>query len=518
MDRVRIFISSPGDVAGERQRALAVVERLQREFADTLTLEPLLWEQEPLLATADFQSQIRSPADFDIFATVIGSRLGSPLGSQFTRRDGTPYSSGTEFEFEMAVAGHHASGRPELLIYRKNPPAEQPATAQLEKVSRFFDKWFPGAGVPAEIGEYRSFTETEEFEELFTIHLREMLRRFLPRPNNMPAPISSFVGRTDLIREITGLVKQGDTRVVFLVGPGGAGKSRMALRSARGLKPDFADGTFLINLASRREADVVPREIAAILGIEPDPAHPLMESVVDALQDQEILLLLDNLEQFEFAVVDIDTLVSRCPGLKVLVTSREVPPLRNATAIRVPPLALPGPETANFAAIRDSECVQLFVDRAQTVREDFELSQENAGEILQICRQLQGLPLAIELAASRMRSMNTTKLLQRILKGGLLRKIDVNISAAGIDHAGSSKVALEIRDFRELVATHLTVDFGDGSEPLQLDLGEYTPGADGSLSITLEHDYSGMSASSVTVAVEVRAAGTRGTDEKMLSA
>ena len=88
MNRVRIFISSPGDVVDERQRALAVVERLQQEFSDTLSLEALLWEQEPLLATADFQSQIRSPADFDIFTTIIGGRLGSPLGSQFTRREG----------------------------------------------------------------------------------------------------------------------------------------------------------------------------------------------------------------------------------------------------------------------------------------------------------------------------------------------------------------------------------------------------------------------------------------------
>ncbi len=208
MNRIRIFISSPGDVADERQRALAVVERLQQEFSGTLVLEPLLWEQEPLLATADFQSQIRSPADFDIFATIIGCRLGSPLGSQFTRRDGSPYSSGTEFEFEVAVASYHASGRPEPLVYRKSLRGELPETAQIEKVSAFFDKWFQGAGNPPVIGEYHSFTESGEFEELFTQHLRELLHRFLPRPNNLPAPISSFVGRTDLIREITGLLEQ----------------------------------------------------------------------------------------------------------------------------------------------------------------------------------------------------------------------------------------------------------------------------------------------------------------------
>ena len=517
MNRVRIFISSPGDVAEERQRALAVVERLQQEFSDTLSLEPLLWEQEPLLATADFQSQIRSPADFDVFATIIGSRLGSPLGAQFTRRDGSPYSSGTEFEFEVAVASYHANARPEPLIYRKSLPGDQPSTAQLEKVSAFFDKWFPGTGKPPEIGDYHSFEASEHFEELFTQHLRELLRRFLPRPNNLPAPISSFVGRTDLIRQISGLIRQSDTAVVNLVGPGGAGKSRLALRSTRGLVPDFADGAFVINLASLHQADLVPAEIARILEIEPNGDRPLLDCVIDALHDSEMLLLLDNLEQFESAVEDINTLVSKCPGIKVLVTSRSAPAFSDAKVVAVPPLALPHLESATFAEIRDAECVQLFVDRAQTAREDFELTRENAQEVLQICDQLEGLPLAIELAASRMRSMNTSKLLNKILKGALQRAIEVEISAPALNPAGDTQVSVKIRDFRALVATHLSIDFGDNSEPLLLDLGEYTPDADGSLTVTAEHDYSGMALPSVTITVQVRSAGAVGTEEKTIT-
>jgi len=404
MDRVRIFISSPGDVAEERQRALRVVERLQQEFSGTLSLEPLLWEQEPLLATADFQSQIRSPADFDIFATIIGSRLGSPLGSQFTRRDGSTYASGTEFEFEVAVAGYFASGRPELLFYRKSLPPDQPATPQLEKVKTFFDKWFSEAGGRATLGSYHPFATPGEFEEQFTAHLRELLHRFLPKPNNLPAPISSFLGRIELIHEVSELVKQGDVRVVNLVGPRGCGKSRLALRIARGVLPDFRDGVFLVSPAVEA--------IASALEIDPTSGKPVAQSVVDALKCREMLLVVDNLEQQEdSAVRDLETLVARCPGVRILAISSEALPLPGARAVTVPPLELPDPETASFAEIRDAEGVQLFVERAQAVREDFELTEENAAEILQICHRLGGLPLSIELASSRMRSMSITKLL-----------------------------------------------------------------------------------------------------------
>jgi hypothetical protein len=414
MDRVRIFISSPGDVADERQRALAVVQRLQPEFSETLSLEPLLWEQEPLLATADFQSQIRSPADFDIFATIIGSRMGSPLGLQFTRRDGSPYASGTEFEFEIAVAGYHASAKPELLVYRKSMPADQAATPQLEKVSAFFDKWFPSADDRSMLGAYHTFAEAEQFEDLFTLHLRKLLRRFLPRPNNLPAPISSFLGRVDLIREISGLIKQRDVRLVTLVGPRGTGKSRLGLRTARGLLPDFQDGVFLVTLASTGQADLVPDAIAAALEIEQKDNHSVIDSVVGALHNKEMLLLIDNLDQVESAVKHLNVLVSKCPGVKVLVTSREALQASGTRIVRVPPFALPDPSKASFAEIRDAESVQLFVERAQMVREDFELTEENAQEVLQICHRLDGLPLSIELATSRMRSMNTTKLLRSV--------------------------------------------------------------------------------------------------------
>jgi non-specific serine/threonine protein kinase len=424
MNRVTIFISSPSDVADERQRALAVVGRLQQEFSETLSLEPLLWEQDPQLHTEDFQSRVSSPADFDIFATIIGSRLGRPPGSQLTRPDGSHYASRTEFEFEVAVASYRANGKPELLVYRKPLPADQIATPQCEKVSAFFDKWFLSVEDRTAIGAYHTFAEAEQFEDLFTVHLRKLLRRFLPRPNNLPAPISSFVGRVDLIREITGVLKQSDVRLVTLVGTGGTGKSRLGLRTARGLLPDFQDGVFLVTLASLRQADLVPGTIAAALDIKQNDNRPVIDSVVDALRNKEMLLLIDNLEQVQSAVKHINALVSKCPGVKILVTSREALRVSGARTVRVPPFALPDLKRASFAAVRDSESVQLFVERAKTVCEDFELTEENAQEVLKICHRLDGLPLAIELAASRLNSMNTAKLLSSmekrfaVLKGG----------------------------------------------------------------------------------------------------
>jgi non-specific serine/threonine protein kinase len=403
MNRVRIFISSPGDVDHERLRALAVIERLREEFSGTLALESQLSRQQNEDTTTGPPSRTHSPADFDIFVSIIGGRLEeSPAADS---------AAGTEHEFEVAIESARSRGKPELLVYRKSLPAGQQATPQFEQVSAFFDKWFLSAEDRTAIGAYHTFAEVEQFEDLFKLHLRKLLRRFLPRPNNLPTPTSSFVGRTELVREVTGFIRQSEVRLVTLVGPGGTGKSRLGLQAAAGLLPDFEDGVFLITLASLRQADLVPGTIAAALDIKQNDNRPIIDSVTDALQKKEMLLLIDNLDQVQSAVSHINTLVSRCPGVKVMVTSRETLRVSGARTVRVPPFALPDLKKASFAQIRDSESVQLFVARARKVREDFQLTRENAREVLQICHRLDGLPLAIELATSRIRAMDTTELL-----------------------------------------------------------------------------------------------------------
>jgi len=152
--------------------------------------------------------------------------------------------------------------------------------------------------------------------------------------------------------------------------------------------------------------------------------------VVDALRNREMLLLIDNLEQVQSAVKHFNVLVSKCPGVKILLTGREALRVSGARTVRVPPFSLPDPKKARFADIRDSESVQLFVQRAKAVREGFELAPDNARDVLQICHRLDGLPLAIELATSRLRTMDTAELLdsmeQRlsVLKGGADNLLD----------------------------------------------------------------------------------------------
>lgn len=424
MNRVTIFISSPDDVVDERHRALAVVQRLQQEFSDALSLEPVMQEQN-LQAVSDAPpAPICSPADFDIFATIVGGCLAGPPGAGLTRADDLPYGSLTEFEYETAVSNYRLNGKPELLVYRKSLAGLQSETPQFEEVSEFFDKHFLSAEDRTATGAYHSFAEAEQFEDLFTVHLRKLLRRFLPRPNNLPTPTSSFVGRVKLIREITGYIRQSDIKLVTLVGTGGTGKSRLGLRVARELLPDFEDGVFLITLAALRQADLVPGAIAAALDIKQSDNRPIIESVVDALRNKEMLLLIDNLEQVQSAVSHISMLVSKCPGIKILLTGREALRVSGARTVRVPPFELPGLKKASFRTIRDSESVQLFLARAQAVRPEFTLTEENARDVLKICHRLDGLPLAIELATSRMRTMGTTELLssmeQRfaVLQGG----------------------------------------------------------------------------------------------------
>ncbi len=249
MNRVRLYISSPVDVAEERRRAIAVVERLREEFRE-LTLDVLSREQEAPDCAADSTALTDLPDDFDVYTTIIGGRLGGPTGPHADSASNPLHGSITESEFEAAVTSYRDRGKPELLVYRKSLSQSELASHDSAGVAQFFDKWFLSSKDRTAIGAYHTFSESEQFEDLFAVHLRKLLRRFLPRPNNLPAPTSSFVGRVDLIREVNGLLRQSDVRMVALVGPGGTGKSRLGLRVAREQLPYFEDGVFLITLAS----------------------------------------------------------------------------------------------------------------------------------------------------------------------------------------------------------------------------------------------------------------------------
>ncbi|MGL4401224.1 MAG: AAA family ATPase, partial [Luteolibacter sp.] len=189
MDELRIFVSSPGDVAEERALTGRVLGRLAGEFSRRTRLQPIFWEHEPLLATSTFQDQIVSPSEADIVICIIWSRLGTRLPAQFRRADGSAYASGTEYEFEVAVEAHKANGKPELLVYRKTTHPvvdlqdEQNVRSRLDQkraLDGFIQHWFHNAQDGTLVAAFHPFEHPVDFEEKLEMHLRKLIEAKLP--------------------------------------------------------------------------------------------------------------------------------------------------------------------------------------------------------------------------------------------------------------------------------------------------------------------------------------------------
>ena len=190
MKTLQIFISSPGDVFEERAIADRVIDRLQSEYAGRIVLEPVLWEHEPLVATANFQEQIVQPSDTDIVIAILWSRLGTRLPKGYTRQDGSRYESGTEYEFEEAIEGFRKNGKPDLLVYRKTAAPsvrlddEKELMERLEqkkKLDNFVDKWFHDKSEGTLVAAFHAFVSPSDFENLLETHLHKLIERQLPK-------------------------------------------------------------------------------------------------------------------------------------------------------------------------------------------------------------------------------------------------------------------------------------------------------------------------------------------------
>jgi predicted ATPase len=226
------------------------------------------------------------------------------------------------------------------------------------------------------------------------------LRSMDPQRHNLPISPTGFIGREAELKEIAERLKPH--RMLTLVGPGGTGKTRLALQAAAENIERFADGVWFIELAAVREPELVPQAVAEALGIREEAGRPIVKTLIDRLRDKTFLLVLDNCEHLVRAVVKLaDQLLHDCSGIRLLATSREALRVNGEAIMRVGPLAEP-------------DAVVLFVERSTAVESTFHLTEENTPLILQICRRVEAIPLAVELAAGRSRMMRPAEILARL--------------------------------------------------------------------------------------------------------
>ena len=393
--RVRVFVSSTlGELAAER--------RAVRDAVTGLRLVPVMFDlgarpHPPRSVYRDYLSQSQ------VFVGIYWQSYGWVAPGERV--------SGLEDEYLLAA------GLPRL-IYVKSPAPDR-AARLAEMLSRIRDE--------GDVS-YQHFSDPAELQSLVQNDLAVLLsERFemtqagggAPQEAPaaaLPADITSLVGREQDAEAAGDLVLREGVRLVTLTGPGGVGKSRLALEVARRLGPRFADGVRFIDLAPVQRADLVVAAIAAGLGLR-TTGGPLIADVKAYLRPRRLVLLLDNFEQVTPAAPLVAELLAAAEGLVVLVTSRTTLRLSGEHEFSVAPLPTPPPGVADgpqLAGLRRYASVQLFVERAHAAAPGFELTSENAGAIAEICRRLDGLPLAIELAAARSRLLPPEALLARL--------------------------------------------------------------------------------------------------------
>ena len=243
-----------------------------------------------------------------------------------------------------------------------------------------------------------------------------------PPKDNLPLQLTSFIGREREIADLRMLLV-GEARLVTLTGPGGSGKTRLALSVASGLAGDFKDGVWLVELASLSDPDLVPQAVASVLSVRETPGLTMTGTLVEHLEGREALLILDNCEHLVEACAALtDTLLHACPKLRILATSREALAVAGERNWPVPSLSSPDPR--NLPQIEELvriESVLLFVERARSQRADFALDSRNASSVAEVCQRLDGIPLAIELAAARVGALSTGQISNRLERSlGLL--------------------------------------------------------------------------------------------------
>jgi len=261
---------------------------------------------------------------------------------------------------------------------------------------------------------------THRLKDVGEVGIRQLTHPSLPRdfpplrtltamPNNLPAPVDAFVGRT---AELAGVLDAlGDSRLVTLTGPGGSGKTRLALEAATAALPSYRDGVWLVSLAVAGDGERIVPLVAAALRVSERTDEPLADTLEDWLRERQVLLVLDNCEPIVAAVASFaQRYLQRCAGVRILATSREFLGVRGERALGTPPLNI----ADDMVLAGVSDAVELFLVRASAAAPSFDAGSADVAIVAQICRRLDGLPLAIELAAARLRALSLEQVATRL--------------------------------------------------------------------------------------------------------
>jgi non-specific serine/threonine protein kinase len=248
--------------------------------------------------------------------------------------------------------------------------------------------------------------------------VRRLARR-LGRPErgrrtNLSAQLSSFIGREQELAEVGRLLDS--TRLLCLTGPGGIGKTRLAIEVANAVAANCLDGVWLVELAPVADGDLVARSVARALGVVERVNEPLLTTLAHFLEDKQLLLVLDNCEHLlEASAWAAERLLRSCPGLRIIATSREPLGIGGEIVWRVPSLSVPeSRETTTVEALPQADAVRLFIERACALAPGFTVTEHNARAIAQVCQRLEGIPLALELAAARVPVLSVERLAERV--------------------------------------------------------------------------------------------------------
>ncbi|MGN6175921.1 MAG: ATP-binding protein, partial [Streptosporangiaceae bacterium] len=412
--RLRVFVSSTlGELAAERRAVSRAVAALR--------LSPVMFEAgaRPHPPREVYQAYL---AQSDVFIGLYWQQYGQAAPGMAI--------SGLEEEFELSA------GLPRLLYVKAPAPDRKPRLAGL--LARIREE----ASVS-----YRHFRTSAELGRLVRDDLAARLsERFAAagaavaaapaRPRGarpLPVSVTSLVGGEEAIEQVAGLLTRPGARLVTLTGPGGIGKTRLALAAGERLRGRFEGGTVFVPLAAVTDPVLVLGGIGRAVGADLAGTRSPLQALAERFGDDPWLLILDNLEQVVAVAGDLGELLARCPGVAMLATSRTALGLAAEREYPVPPLPPPasvpgttasvpggsasgpgGPSGVPVADVAASPAVALFVDRARAVRPDFALTEANAAAVAEICRRLEGLPLAIELAAARTRLLDPAALLRRL--------------------------------------------------------------------------------------------------------